>query len=31
MDQLKFQNNRFVLAGASKAALKALPEFRYAQ
>jgi sporulation protein YlmC with PRC-barrel domain len=31
MDQIKYVNNRFVLAGATKAALKALPEFRYAQ
>jgi sporulation protein YlmC with PRC-barrel domain len=31
MDQIKFVNNRFVIAGATKAALKAMPEFHYAQ
>jgi sporulation protein YlmC with PRC-barrel domain len=31
MDQIKFVGNRFVIAGASKAALKAMPEFQYAQ
>jgi sporulation protein YlmC with PRC-barrel domain len=30
MDQIKFVNNRFVIAGATKAALKAMPEFQYA-
>lgn len=30
MDQIKLQGNRFVLAGASKDALKAMPEFQYA-
>ena len=30
MDQIKIQGNRFVLAGASKAVLKAMPEFQYA-
>jgi len=29
MDQLTFTNGRFVLKGATKAALKAMPEFRY--
>jgi sporulation protein YlmC with PRC-barrel domain len=29
MDQLNFVNNRFVLRGATKDALKALPEFHY--
>lgn len=29
MDQIKFVGNRFVLGGATKAALKAMPEFRY--
>ena len=31
MDQIKFNNDRFVLAGASKEALKAMPEFEYAR
>jgi sporulation protein YlmC with PRC-barrel domain len=31
MDQIKFTNNRFVIAGASKDVLKAMPEFRYAK
>jgi sporulation protein YlmC with PRC-barrel domain len=31
MDQIKFVGNRFVIAGATKDALKALPEFRYSQ
>ena len=31
MDQIKFTGNRFVIAGATKAALKAMPEFQYAQ
>jgi sporulation protein YlmC with PRC-barrel domain len=31
MDQIKFVGNRFVLAGATKAALKAMPEFHYMQ
>jgi sporulation protein YlmC with PRC-barrel domain len=31
MDQIKFINNRFVIAGATKAVLKAMPEFQYAQ
>jgi sporulation protein YlmC with PRC-barrel domain len=31
MDQIKFIGNRFVIAGATKAALKAMPEFRYRQ
>jgi len=31
MDQIKFTGNRFVIAGATKAALKKMPEFRYAQ
>lgn len=31
MDQIKFIGNRFVIAGATKARLKALPEFRYRQ
>ena len=31
MDQIKFIGNRFVLAGATKAGLKALPEFHYRQ
>jgi sporulation protein YlmC with PRC-barrel domain len=31
MDQIKFVNNRFVIPGATKAALKAMPEFHYAQ
>jgi hypothetical protein len=30
MDQIKFIGNRFVIPGASKAALKAMPEFHYA-
>ena len=30
MDQLRLQGNRFVLPGASKDALKAMPEFQYA-
>jgi sporulation protein YlmC with PRC-barrel domain len=30
MDQIKFVGNRFVIAGATKAALKAMPEFQYA-
>jgi sporulation protein YlmC with PRC-barrel domain len=30
MDQVKLQSDRFVLAGASKDALKAMPEFHYA-
>jgi hypothetical protein len=30
MDQIKLQSGRFVLAGASKDALKAMPEFHYA-
>jgi sporulation protein YlmC with PRC-barrel domain len=30
MDQIKFIGNRFVLPGASKAVLKAMPEFKYA-
>jgi sporulation protein YlmC with PRC-barrel domain len=30
MDQIKFQGDRFVIAGASKDALKAMPEFNYA-
>jgi sporulation protein YlmC with PRC-barrel domain len=31
MDQIKFMNNRFVIPGATKAVLKAMPEFQYAQ
>jgi sporulation protein YlmC with PRC-barrel domain len=31
MDQIKFIGNRFVIAGATKAALKAMPEFQYAR
>jgi sporulation protein YlmC with PRC-barrel domain len=31
MEQIKLQGNRLVLAGASKEALKALPEFKYAR
>lgn len=31
MEQLKLQEGRLVLAGASKEALKALPEFKYAK
>jgi sporulation protein YlmC with PRC-barrel domain len=31
MDQIKFVGSRFVLPGASKDALKRLPEFQYAQ
>jgi sporulation protein YlmC with PRC-barrel domain len=31
MDQIKFVGNRFVIAGATKAALKAMPEFHYLQ
>jgi hypothetical protein len=31
MEQLKLQDGRLVLAGASKEALKALPEFKYAK
>ena len=30
MDQIKFIGNRFVIPGASKAVLKAMPEFQYA-
>ena len=30
MDQLNFVNNRFVLHGATKETLKAMPEFHYA-
>ena len=30
MDQIKFTSNRFILAGASKDALKKMPEFHYA-
>ena|SRR4030081_1091017 len=30
MDQIRLQGNRFVLPGASKDALKAMPEFQYA-
>jgi sporulation protein YlmC with PRC-barrel domain len=30
MDQIKLTNNRFVIAGATKEALKALPPFEYA-
>jgi sporulation protein YlmC with PRC-barrel domain len=31
MDQLQFTGNRFVLAGATKEVLRAMPEFHYAQ
>jgi sporulation protein YlmC with PRC-barrel domain len=31
MTQLKLTNDRFILAGATKDALKAMPEFQYAQ
>ena len=31
MDQIKFVGNRFVIPGATKAALKAMPEFHYLQ
>jgi sporulation protein YlmC with PRC-barrel domain len=31
MDQIKVTGNRFVIAGATKEALKAMPEFHYAQ
>jgi hypothetical protein len=30
MDQIKFIGNRFVIPGASKDVLKAMPEFQYA-
>lgn len=30
MDEIKFNNNRFVIAGASKEALGAMPEFHHA-
>jgi sporulation protein YlmC with PRC-barrel domain len=30
MDQIKFTGGKFVIAGASKDALKAMPEFHYA-
>ena len=29
MDQIKLQGNRFVLAGATKGVLRAMPEFQY--
>jgi sporulation protein YlmC with PRC-barrel domain len=31
MDQIRFVGNRFVIPGATKAALKAMPEFHYLQ
>jgi hypothetical protein len=31
MDQIKLQNNRFVLPGATRAVLKAMPQFHYAK
>jgi sporulation protein YlmC with PRC-barrel domain len=31
MDQIKIANNRFTLAGATKDALRAMPEFQYAK